>query len=110
DGPATQRGEVEGCAVERRPDDWWRRLALGEQRSLARLRRAARRRQRSGELHQRDRRDDGRREPEEHVSAPMVDLGSRGPTYLTVSVPVMAGTGWIEHWYSYVPGCRASYW
>src|SRR6185295_17780212 len=110
DRSPAHRGEVEGRAVEGGAGHVRDGLALGEQRLLAGRRRAVRRRQGAGELHQGDGRDDGRREPEEHVSAPAVDLESRGATYLTVSVPVMEGTGWIEHWYPYVPGCRASYW
>jgi hypothetical protein len=91
---AAERGQVERRAVERRPDDGRRRRSAGDERRFLRRWRPA---QDVPQLDERKRRQGRRDEAEEDEPALPVQLESRDvPAYLTVSVPVIAGMGWIE--------------
>ena len=100
DRPAPERRQVERLPVERRPDDRRRRLAAGEERRLG----GAGRGEQLRDLDEGDRRNERGREPDDDVPAPPVQVQRRDGAYLTVSVPVIAGTECTEQMYWYVPG------
>lgn len=89
-----ERCEIEWLAVERRADDRGRHRAQRDQARLVRRRRAA---QKGPQLDKGEGGEDGRNEPEQDEPTLPVQLESRDePAYLTVSVPVIAGIGWME--------------
>ena len=109
-GPAVEVGQGQRGPIEGRPRERRCRRVLRDPGSVRRRRSAAR----PGQGHDREDhacREDGHGDGDEHRPTARVHPRERDRApYLTVIVPVMLATGWIEQMKTYVPGARPVYW